>query len=230
MAEPARFIRACTPEWVALEQVPAVLPLWQVYAAELRRMGYSAWCGKLNAADYGVPQTRERAILIAVQGTGSVAGQSRPTTTRVEGAQLWGKPWVTMAVALGWGANARPSVAVTAGGTTTGGAEPFGHRGRDALEAERDAGRWVLRRDRGVGMLERRGEGDAVRRLSQPAATITGGATGSYPRLSWVAERPAGSKDEYRVIRRGSHHRPGGRHSPVLPRRLPMAGHEDEAV
>ena len=29
----------------------------------------------------------------------------------------------------------------------TGGAEPFGHLGRDALEAERDAGRWALRTD-----------------------------------------------------------------------------------
>src|ERR1019366_5422769 len=33
VAEPARYIHACGPEWVALEQVPAVLPLWQVYAA-----------------------------------------------------------------------------------------------------------------------------------------------------------------------------------------------------
>lgn len=63
--EPARFIAAGNPEWVALEQVPEVLPLWKVYAAELTKRGYSAWCGKLNAANYGVPQTRERAILIA---------------------------------------------------------------------------------------------------------------------------------------------------------------------
>ena len=34
---------------------------------------------------------------------------------------------------------------MTAGGTATGGAEPFGPGGRDALEAERDAGRWALR-------------------------------------------------------------------------------------
>src|SRR6185312_11721784 len=54
----AKLTRA---EWVALEQVPAVLPLWQAYADELAGLGYSAWCGKLNAADYGVPQTRERA-------------------------------------------------------------------------------------------------------------------------------------------------------------------------
>lgn len=144
VAEPARFIRACRPEWVALEQVKEVLPLWQVYAAELRRMGYSAWCGKLNAADYGVPQTRERAILIASR----VREVCRPEPTHYDtrkGLQLWGEPWVSMAEALGWGATERPAPTATAGGTSTGGAETFGTRGRDALEAERDAGRWALR-------------------------------------------------------------------------------------
>jgi DNA (cytosine-5)-methyltransferase 1 len=142
--EPARFIFECRPEWVALEQVPSVLPLWEVYADELRKMGYSAWTGKLNAADYGVPQTRERAVLIASR----VRRVSRPEPTHYsprKGAQLWGEPWVTMADALGWGADERPAVAVTAGGTATGGAEPFGNRGRGALEAERDAGRWTVR-------------------------------------------------------------------------------------
>ena len=81
VAEPARFIRACRPEWVALEQVPAVLPLWRVYAAELRRMGYSAWTGVLNAADYGVPQVRERAFLIASRAN-AVSPPEPPTTTR----------------------------------------------------------------------------------------------------------------------------------------------------
>jgi len=52
-----------------------------------------------------------------------------------------------MAQALGWGADGRPSPAVTAGGTSTGGAESFGHRDRQALESERDAGRWALRVD-----------------------------------------------------------------------------------
>lgn len=144
VTEPARFIHAARPEWVALEQVPAVLPLWQVYAAELRRTGYHAWAGTLNSADFGVPQTRVRAILIASR----VRRVSRPEPTHYDprkGAQLWGEPWVTMAAALGWGADGRPSVAVTAGGTSTGGAEPFGNRGRAALEAERDAGRWTLR-------------------------------------------------------------------------------------
>lgn len=144
VAEPARFIAACHPEWIALEQVPAVLPLWQVYAAELRKMGYSAWCGKLNAADYGVPQTRERAILIASR----VRKVSRPEPTHYDprkGDQLWGTPWVSMAAALGWGATGRPGPSVTAGGTQTGGAEPFARGGREALEAAQEAGEWALR-------------------------------------------------------------------------------------
>ena len=191
VAEPARFIHACHPEWVALEQVPAVLPLWQVYAAELRKMGYSTWCGKLNAADYGVPQTRERAILIASR----VRRVARPEPTHYDerkGAQLWGTPWVSMAEALGWGADARPGPSVTSGGTATGGAEPLARGGREALEVERDAGRWALRKERGQGMLERGGD----RRdhpLDEPAPTVTAGVAGSGPRLSWVLHRDRGS-------------------------------------
>jgi DNA (cytosine-5)-methyltransferase 1 len=145
VGEPARFIAACDPEWVALEQVPSVLPLWKVYASELRKRGYSVWCGKINSADYGVPQTRVRAILIASR----VRSVSRPLPTHYDASrlppQLFCEPWVSMAAALGWGATDRSAPTVTAGGTATGGAEPFGHRDRDALQAERDAGRWALR-------------------------------------------------------------------------------------
>lgn len=144
--EPARFIYAARPEWVALEQVPAVLPLWKAYARELRALGYSAWCGILNAADYGVPQTRQRAILIASR----VRRVSRPSPTHYDprkGLQLFGDPWVSMAEALGWGATERSAPTVTAGGTSTGGAEPFGHRDRDALQAEQASGQWALRID-----------------------------------------------------------------------------------
>jgi len=196
VAEPARYIHACRPEWVALEQVPAVLPLWQVYAAELRRMGYSAWTGKLNSADYGVPQTRERAILIASR----VREVWRPEPTHYDarkGAQLWGTPWVSMAEALGWGATERPGVSVTAGGTSTGGAEPFGHRGRDALEAERDAGRWALRMgnqpNAGVRSLPMPAPAMAFERddtpLTAPAPTISAGTHGSGPRITWVDDQ-----------------------------------------
>jgi len=190
VAEPARFIHACRPEWVALEQVREVLPLWQVYAGQLRAMGYSAWAGKVNSADYGVPQTRERAILIASR----VRQVWRPEPTHYDprkGTPLWGAPWVTMAGALGWGATERPSVSVTAGGTDTGGAEPFGHRGRDALTAEQDAGRWVLRTSFGKPAAGPKSTGAGshgtheMDPATRPAHAVTTKAK------DWVLTRPA---------------------------------------
>lgn len=108
--EPARYLHALITgdtsdgiplEWAAFEQVPGVLPLWKVYAEELRRLGWSVWTGILNAADYGVPQTRKRAVLIA----SSVRRVSAPDATHAETPvhDLFGdclEPWVSMADAL----------------------------------------------------------------------------------------------------------------------------------
>ncbi|MFF2074633.1 DNA cytosine methyltransferase [Kitasatospora sp. NPDC058162] len=59
-------------EAIVLEQVPAVLPVWQTYATILRAEGYSAATGTVRAEQYGVPQTRKRAVLIA-RRTGTAA-------------------------------------------------------------------------------------------------------------------------------------------------------------
>ncbi|MFG2653720.1 DNA cytosine methyltransferase [Streptomyces sp. NPDC048425] len=51
---------------IVLEQVPAVLPVWQRYAQILRAEGYAVASPQvLHTEEYGVPQTRRRAILIA---------------------------------------------------------------------------------------------------------------------------------------------------------------------
>ena len=85
-----------------MEQVPAVLPLWRALAHVLERHGYSTWCGVLCAADYGVPQTRRRAILMASR----VSAVSPPVPTHAERPGMFGEaPWVSMAVALGWDEN-----------------------------------------------------------------------------------------------------------------------------
>ncbi|MFI8454207.1 DNA cytosine methyltransferase [Kitasatospora sp. NPDC085464] len=69
-------------EAILLEQVPAVLPVWQTYAAILRAEGYSAVAGTVRAEQYGVPQTRRRAVLIARRtGTATLpAPTHRPYT------------------------------------------------------------------------------------------------------------------------------------------------------
>lgn len=66
--EPLRWISELSPEFVTLEQVPTVLPIWQAYAATLEAWGYSVWTGLLHSEQYGVPQSRKRAILMARKG------------------------------------------------------------------------------------------------------------------------------------------------------------------
>ncbi|MFG2823077.1 DNA cytosine methyltransferase [Kitasatospora sp. NPDC048365] len=50
---------------IVLEQVPAVLPVWEAYAKALIAEGYQVDCGILHTEAFGVPQTRRRAVLIA---------------------------------------------------------------------------------------------------------------------------------------------------------------------
>jgi DNA (cytosine-5)-methyltransferase 1 len=50
---------------IILEQVPAVLPVWNAYAEVLRAEGYSVATGVLRTEQFGLPQTRRRAVLIA---------------------------------------------------------------------------------------------------------------------------------------------------------------------
>lgn len=214
VAEAARYIAALGPEWVALEQVPSVLPLWEAYAVHLRSSGYSVWCGILNAADYGVPQTRQRAILIASQAR----RVGRPEPTHYDprkGMQLWGTPWVSMAEALGWGMTARPYFTLaTAGGSRGGADEQVGGSGaRKALYAERDAGEWMLRIDGQANATCRPGHAPAdtikaghssgemrwvfrnnnnnacERSLDEPAGTLFFGGRSNW--AAWVQEKPS---------------------------------------
>jgi len=182
-AEPMRWLYDLRPEWTAMEEVPDVLPLWRQYAEILRGWGYSAWCGILNAADYGVPQTRRRAILIASRAR-SVTAPAPTHTQRPQGEDLFGESlpgWVSMAEALGWGATDRVSPTVTAGGGKTGGAEPFPTQARQALLDAQERGAWKLRNGTQKNAC--------VRDLNQPAGTLFFGARCND--VSWVHERPA---------------------------------------
>lgn len=97
-----RWVEALRPEWVACEQVPPALDWWRLYAHQFETFGYSTWCGVVNAANYGVPQTRKRAILLASR-VRTVAPPSA-THEREPSGGMFGTlaPWVSMAEALGW--------------------------------------------------------------------------------------------------------------------------------
>ncbi|MYU06165.1 DNA cytosine methyltransferase [Streptomyces sp. SID8366] len=150
-AEPMRYLHALhttgEPEWIAMEEVPDVLPLWKQYAAILRGWGFSVWTGILNSADYGVPQTRKRAILLASRVR--TAEPPPPTHAQVaEEVTLFGAGrarWVSMAQALGWGRTDGPVPTVCAGGGPGGGPEPFPSGSRKTLADARDRGSWAPR-------------------------------------------------------------------------------------
>lgn len=165
-AEPMRYIEAIRPEWITLEEVPDVLPLFRHYAEILRGWGYSVWVGELNAADYGVPQTRRRAILIASR----VRAVTAPEPTHAEVAEPDsmfgpGRPGhITMAQALTF----EPGHIINTRGNrqTPGGNEFSADRPSWAL-TEKARSWWVLRQGKRSKAT--------VRRLDQPAATLVAG-------------------------------------------------------
>lgn len=187
ICEPARYIHDLNPEWFALEQVVGAKPIWQTYSVVLREQGWSVWTGTLNAADYGVGQTREREICI---GSRTRTVQPPPATHCRGGsdADLFGaelREWRSMADVLGWGATARPVPTITSGGAATGGAEPLARGGRDALDREKRGGGHgsiAFRLCRGAGMNERHGQ-RLDTPIEQPAPVITSKVRSA----TWVA-------------------------------------------
>lgn len=60
-----RWVHHLMPRFVICEQVKAALPWWEAFAVDLEELGYSTWTGLLHSEEYGVPQTRTRAFLLA---------------------------------------------------------------------------------------------------------------------------------------------------------------------
>lgn len=186
---PLAYIARDLPRLVVLEQVPTVLPVWEAYAEVMRAWGYSVKVAVLNAEQYGVPQTRKRAILIgrwdaeAVMPTPTHSLYHTRDRQRLDEGVL---PWVSMAEALGFnGFTAEKKMG-------QGMVSRHGNRpGRDAsmpsftIRASAggmEPGGFVLRSNYGTGGdPKKRGE----RGVDEPSPTITSKAG----RNKWDGER-----------------------------------------
>lgn len=187
VAEPMRYAAALRPEWIALEQVPDVLPVWQQYAHHLRGWGYSTWCGVLNAADYGVPQTRRRAVLIASRHRTVTAPP--PSHAEHPAAGLFGTDlpgWVSMATALDWAAG---RTVRTRGDRASVGGNDFGADQPSWALTEKTRS-WVLRNGtqrNSVSWVLRNGNqpNAAIRTSGEPAPTVAFGNNSA--RVEWIS-------------------------------------------
>lgn len=168
--------------WLAFEQVPAVLPVWEAMAAVLRTRGYSVATGHLYAEQFGVPQTRKRAILTArLDGDATLPSPTHSRYhNRTPGRLDPGlQKWVSMAEALGWGMTARPYPTIACS-RSSGGPDKEkvgGSAARAAIYAERDAGRWKF-------CPTNPRPNSTLRELGRPAPTLAFG----HERPNWVAE------------------------------------------
>lgn len=150
---PLHFATKNPYRWLAWEQVPPVLPIWEACAGVLQAEGWSTWTGVVSAEQYGVPQCRRRAILIASRDR--EVGRPVPTHSAYHPqapAELDPavKGWVSMAEAVGWGMTNRPAFNVLGGGerASFAGAEWGGAPTRLALLEFAEAGdplAWVPR-------------------------------------------------------------------------------------
>lgn len=196
VCEPIRWVRDIRPAWVALEQVPPVLGLWQHFARIYRHWGYSVWTGVLSAEAYGVPQTRKRAILIARRDgvTANPPAATHQTWPPMNEPDLFAEPLpepVSMAEALGWHSTDLVGFPRRADTDDTIAIDGTEYRARD-LRAASEPAQVVTEKARSWLRIDgqrvewslmtagKTGEGRPREAASAPAATITGKGTAAW--------------------------------------------------
>lgn len=175
--EPLRWVLAAADTGrpyraVVLEQVPQALPVWETYAEILRAEGYRVSCGILNAVEYGVPQTRRRAVLLARRDglVGLPAATHRPWARRaLSEVESYRRPVVSMGAALG---RSEPFTVVSNYGT---GGDPK-RRGRRTSDEPASTVTGKISRVRVVGA-----DGEELPRFSWSEAGRLQGFPANYP-------------------------------------------------
>ncbi|MFH9299071.1 DNA cytosine methyltransferase [Streptomyces sp. NPDC017520] len=186
---------------IVLEQVPTVLPVWKHFAKLLRGVGYAAEAHVLHTEDFGVPQTRRRAVLIAQHDPENVhrkplfpeathqryrKGAVRlPPRDAAQKASLFDddvKPWVSMGDAL---AGTRTTEFVMVSNYGSGGDPKKRGRRESGEPAPTVTGKvrrnrlYTLRKD-GAGEILLRPE-DELERLSPREAGLLQSFPAEYP-------------------------------------------------
>ena len=145
------WVKTLQPAVVTMENVTGMLTISTEFMgrveAAFREAGYRVKYRTLNAADYGVPQTRKRVITVGVREDINPPSRwfPKPThaetaTTTLDGRQL--DEWVTVAEAIG---DLTDTVETTTQGVTSdarwrGGDEPSGTVGTNGTEYARSDG------------------------------------------------------------------------------------------
>jgi DNA (cytosine-5)-methyltransferase 1 len=177
------------PKLIAWEQVPTVLPVWEACAEVMREWGYEVKVEVLNAEQYGVPQTRKRAILVARRGGPvhmPIPTHSRYYSNNPPKMDPGMKKWVSMGEARGiYGFTAEKVMGkgmVERYGPRPGRASSTPAFAIRASAGGMEPGGFVLRSNYGTGGdPSKRGE----RTINQPSATLTSKAD----RMKWDGVR-----------------------------------------
>jgi DNA (cytosine-5)-methyltransferase 1 len=202
--EVMRWARILKPKWIACENVPAALPIWGRFCEELRSLGYFADAKILHAEQYGVPQTRSRAILIATRfGAYPFIHFPEPTHSRYyprdpKKLDLGVLPWISWGEALSMRdaehVNNNTAHACVHADDKPAGTIYFGER--------MNYQGFRLHHTRGAGMTDRHGT-RPDRPEKSPAFNVTSKAR------SWTWESPSttivGSFGRGRMAFRGAH-------------------------
>ena len=177
------------PVLVALEQVPEVLPVWHAYAREMRGLGYSVHVEVMRAEQFGVPQTRKRAILMA-----RLDGKVQPPTPthsryystdpgRIDPGV---EKWVSMAEALGDVPGSLMSTYSTNGDYAKRG-ERAADQPASTITSKADRSQWVARDNSS-------NSGNGLRSVNLPSRTITSKADRiKLEGPGWVARKAMGA-------------------------------------
>ncbi len=100
--EMARIVVEIKPKMVMMENVPGITrkgkPILDEFVERLKKSGYLVDMGVLQMADYGVPQSRRRFVLLA--GKGFNVPLPQPTHSSKRDIKKRLKPWVTLSEAI----------------------------------------------------------------------------------------------------------------------------------